>query len=223
MKKVYPSAFKRFYALIIDIIITIFLSLFLDQLCVSPIYKNATDFNVKQNQYYELVKEYDDIQDKYNIYIYDEDDNRILNKNLTKEQEDAFFADTRGIEIREQAPKIQDYLVQQQLIMMGISFITSVFIYFVFLSYVIKGRSIGKFINHIHIEKEDNKPFKYRDGIIRGLLNFLICVVLGICSVGVVPAIVIINYFGDEKKRTVVDKILKLDLVVDEKYQVKEN
>ena len=119
---------SRMGAFIVDMfLIVILFFIFEFALCRNTIgnMKVVKD-NLQTYNYYET--EFAKVQDEYEIYIYDEENNRVYNEKLTEETKAAFEADERVVKIREEIDPYAKKVIAYATIEYSIALFLSSFI-----------------------------------------------------------------------------------------------
>ena len=174
--------FQRIVSVFCDVAFAIIFSLVFAKLIVSPILNPITHLSDHITTYQSLTKEFDALQDQYGLYIYDEKENRIENKEVSEEQKEHFLNDARVIEIKEEVPPLQDEIRKDTLIEIATSFYVSVaFSYFV-VPFVFKKKkaTVGKKIFHF-VQMKDDNLLTNSQYLFKNFLLFLFHYVYGRC------------------------------------------
>jgi len=98
-----PNTLNRFLVAFLNFLMLILMSFIFDALVSSRIASNLNGYQSSYDCYETLENEFYAIQDEYHIYIYDEDNNRVINPNLTDEMKSNFLNDTRVVSIKNEA------------------------------------------------------------------------------------------------------------------------
>ena len=211
--------FQRIVSVFCDVAFAIIFSLVFAKLIVSPILNPITHLSDHISMYQSLTKEFDALQDQYGLYIYDEKENRIENKNVSEEQKENFLNDARVIEIKEEVPPLQNEIRKDTLIEIATSFYVSVaFSYFV-VPFVFRKKkaTVGKKIFHFVQMKADNL-LTNSQYLFKNFLLFLFHYVLGLLSFGIILLLELIFVCVSKDHQTLVDKITKSQLQYDPDY-----
>lgn len=211
--------FQRIVSVFCDVAFAIIFSLVFAKLIVSPILNPITHLSDHITTYQFLTKEFDALQDQYGLYIYDEKENRIENKEVSEEQKEHFLNDARVIEIKKEVPPLQDEIRKDTLLEIATSFYVSVaFSYFV-VPFVFRKKkaTVGKKIFHFVQIKDDNL-LTNSQYLFKNFLLFLFHYVLGLLSFGIILLLELIFVCVSKDHQTLVDKITKSQLQYDPDY-----
>lgn len=144
------SIFNRILSALIDFVFVAIMALTLDRLIATPIVNGIWNYDQQYETYHAIVEEYEKLQDKYEIYVYTEDEKRILNENVSEEQKEAFLQDQRVIEIKEEAVVLQNSIRKITSIELGIAFLLSLLFCYMLFPLIFKKRAtLGKRIFHL--------------------------------------------------------------------------
>lgn len=211
--------FQRIVSVFCDVAFATIFSLVFAKLIVSPILNPITHLSDHISTYQFLTKEFDALQDQYGLYIYDEKENRIENKEVSEEQKEHFLNDARVIEIKKEVPPLQDEIRKDTLIEIATSFYVSVaFSYFV-VPFVFRKKkaTVGKKMFHFVQIKDDNL-LTNSQYLFKNFLLFLFHYVLGLLSFGIILLLELIFVCVSKDHQTLVDKITKSQLQYDPDY-----
>lgn len=212
------SPWKRIGAIFLDFIMVFFLSLLFDRVLVNPVAKRVTALDELTLTYDSEVKEYQHLEDKYRLYYYDEDANRIKNENITDEELNAFMSDERVITLRKEVPEVQDTLQAIRWTIVGIDAFIGSLIYFIF-AYVIfgVGRSFGLMIFNARMTDLEGKKIKFKKAILYGFLKWVMIVPLGAVTILILPIKLLYELFYKDGI-TFIEKKLNIECRIIPKY-----
>ena len=100
---------RRLYAKVLDVLILFILVFLFDGMVSKSLQSKITDIDEIKISYVDNSDKYEDIQDEYQIYIYDSNGNRIYNE-VSQEVKDAFLADSRILALNDVLQKEQKVL-----------------------------------------------------------------------------------------------------------------
>lgn len=208
---------KRLGALLVDFIMVFFFALLMDRIAISPIAKAITPLDELNETYNSEVLEYQHKEDKYRLYIYDENQNRIKNENVTEEEKEAFLNDERVIIIRKELPEVQDTLQAIRWSIIGIDAFIGSFIYFM-IAYLLfgKGRSISLMIYKSRMTDLNGNKLTIGKCILYGFLKWLCLVPLGVITTLILPIYMLYELFYKDNK-TFLENKLQIECRVDVK------
>ncbi len=218
LSTVHPKLSKRLFVSFIDLIVVVFLAIALDFILVSPIIKNATDYNIIKQDYIILNEEYMKLQDEYGLYYYDSSSNRHLNEDATKEQIDLFLKDERVIELREIIPNLQDSLLKKDYLIIIIDYLIASFIFCLFGCFIGGiGVTPGHLLGRFRLKNDDLSSIKISRLFLYSFIKWIIFYILGLASIGVIPAIFYGNAYYKEDMNTPLERWFKLSYYCFEK------
>ena len=144
--------------------------------------------------------------------IYDEDNNRIKNENVSQSNLDNFMLDENVLSLREEIPNLQNKLLIIDWIAVGIDAFLGSLIYFVF-AYIIlgRGRSIGLYILKSELVDENGNKLAFKKCILYGFLKWLFVFPLGIITLFILPITMLYKVFYDDNHQTILDKKMKIE------------
>lgn len=212
--------FQRILSVFCDVAFAIIMTLVFAKIVVAPVLNSITHLPTHIENYRSLTKEFDALQDQYGLYVYDEDKNRIENKEVTEEQKEIFLKDERVIEIKALAPSLQDEIRKDTLLEMVTSFyVSAAFTYLVVpFAFRKKKSTIGKKIFHFVQVNENETLLTNGQYFLKNLFIFFVHYILGLLSFGVILLVELIFVCVDKKHQTLVDKITKSHLAWDPDY-----
>jgi len=221
MKPITPVS--RVIAFVIDIIIFIVLALAVDAGIVSKIVKSTSEYKTMESEYSLKVKDYQRLQDQYQIYIYDKDNIRIENSNLTEIQKQNFLKNSQVITLRTEITDLtiqkRNYFFMEAVISLAVSYV----VYFVILPMCFLGKfTIGKFFFHIVTINKDGEVLKFGKFFFINLLDGIIHVLLGVCTFFLIDVISLIISILNTNKQTISNLITNTYDVVDPSFIEKE-
>jgi uncharacterized RDD family membrane protein YckC len=194
----------------------------IDTLVTSNIINKFTSYPTINDEYDALVVEYDTLEDQYQIYLYDEDNNRVFNKEITDEQTNAFLQDPRVNEIKELVVKDQNKIYTYDALEITTSSIISLIItYFIIPLIFASKATLGKKAFHLVIYQQDQLLSK-KKYYLEQILYVLINVILGIGTLGIIWIGGIIAMVITKDNQSIVDLIFKRKLIVDPLYLGKD-
>jgi len=206
-----PMIGRRLYAWIIDIFMFLALVFFVDGLVATPVMNNTTDIQEVLDSYVINSKTFEDLQDEYEIYIYDEDNNRILNEEISDKQKEEFAKDERVILVSNLLYSEQTILLKTMAIHISLSIlVTSIFVYIVIPLLIGKGRTLGKLIAKLVLVNKNKEYSAWYQVVLRYFLSIIFNIYLAILSIGIIPLINLIVAIGNKNNQTVYDLITKV-------------
>lgn len=214
------SFFHRLISAVVDVSFVIIMALAFAKILVSPLLSPITHINDHISHYKDLSKEFENLQDQYGLYIYDEKEQRIENKEVTEEQKQSFLNDTRVQEIKEEVLPLQDEIRKDTLIEMATSFyVSALFCYLLVpLAFRKKKATIGKKIFHlVQVDKEGNLLSTQRYEW-KNFLIFFFHYILGTLTFGVLLLVEAILIVSRKDRASLVDMLSKSETCYDSDY-----
>lgn len=213
------SIFNRILSALIDFVFVAIMALTLDRLIATPIVNGIWNYDQQYETYHAIVEEYEKLQDKYEIYVYTEDEKRILNENVSEEQKEAFLQDQRVIEIKEEAVVLQNSIRKITSIELGIAFLLSLLFCYMLFPLIFKKRAtLGKRI--FHLVRCDKKGVLLRTPAYL-LYNFCVILfhyIIGLGTFGLYLLANLVVYFVQKDHLTITDRMTKTVCTYDEDY-----
>lgn len=206
------SGFKRLGAFLIDLIFVFFLSVTLDKIFVHQLVGQISNYPQIIEVYENKCDQYKLYEDYYELYIYDEDNNRIKNENVSQSNLDNFMLDENVLSLREEIPNLQNKLLIIDWIAVGVDAFLGSLIYFVF-AYIIlgRGRSIGLYILKSELVDENGNKLSFKKCILYGFFKWLFVFPLGIITLFILPITMLYKVFYDDNHQTILDKKMKIE------------
>lgn len=211
---------RRLYAWILDTLLLVVLAFVFDGLLTIPIINNITKIEEISASYLDNSKAFENIQDEYNIYIYDEANNRIYNNNVTEEIKDAFLNDERIINLKEEMAKEQEYIVKNFIFRICLSILFSSLVTYIIIPLIFKnGKTLGKFASKLNVVSDNYEYASWYKIIIRSILSIIFNIYLAIFSLGMVPLFSLLIAISSKDNKAIPDFICKT-IVVDAKIPI---
>jgi uncharacterized RDD family membrane protein YckC len=209
---------RRLYAWMIDALILFVLVFVFDWLVSTPLMNNVTEILEVKAEYIKLAKDYEVIQDKYGIYYYDSENNRIYNNEVTEEVKNKFLTDQRILDLNDRLVEKQNYIILNFIIKIAISLLlSSIIIYIIIPLSLSKGRTLGKLAAKLYVVNDDSSYAKWYKILIRYILNIIFNVYLALASLGIIPLISLIVSINQKQNKALPDLICKT-IVVDSRF-----
>ena len=118
---------RRLYAKVLDVLILFILVFLFDGMVSKSLQSKITDIDEIKISYVDNSDKYEDIQDEYQIYIYDSNGNRIYNE-VSQEVKDAFLADSRILALNDVLQKELKHIIVYFILRIMFSIIECVFL-----------------------------------------------------------------------------------------------
>ena len=199
---------RRLYAKIIDTLLLIILVFLVDGLISQPLNKKTTDIDSVSNSYAENSKVYEAIQDEYNIYIYDQNNNRIYNENVTEDIKNEFLNDERIIELNVVLFEQQKELLLNLVLRIAFSIFIPAFLIYGILPIIFKdGKTLGRFFAKLVVIDKKGRPINWFRTFCRALVGIMINIYLALLSLGIIPLISLLISIGHKNNKSIVDLI----------------
>ena len=215
-----PMIGRRLYAWIIDTFLLFIIVFFFDGLLFSPLINDIPIVQETISSYTENAEIFTSLQDEYNIYIYDEENNRVYNENITEEGNSAFLSDERVIEVTTSLQKEQTILINYFVLRLTLSLFSGSIIVYIILPLLFKrGKTLGKFVAKLALVDKNNNYISWYKTIFRYLLSILINVFLSIISLGIFALINLLIAIGQKDNKAIYDLICNTT-VIDNKLPV---
>lgn len=215
-----PMIGRRLYAWIIDTFLLFIIVFFFDGLLFSPLINDIPIVQETIASYTENAEIFTSLQDEYNIYIYDEENNRVYNENITEEGNSAFLSDERVIEVTTSLQKEQTILINYFVLRLTLSLFSGSIIVYIILPLLFKrGKTLGKFVAKLALVDKNNNYISWYKTIFRYLLSILINVFLSIISLGIFALINLLIAIGQKDNKAIYDLICNTT-VIDNKLPV---
>ena len=205
---------RRLYAWIIDTILFLVIVFFIDGLISTPIMNKTTNIESVLDSYTINSDIYNDLQDEYELYIYDEKGNRIVNENISDEAISQFNKDERVIEVTEKLYSEQKQLVSTLVIRISLSIlVSSSLVYLIIPLIFTKGRTLGKLVAKIVIINKNDEYITWYHLLARNGLNIIFNIYLAIITMGMMPIVNLVISIGQKDNKTIYDLICKTRVI----------
>lgn len=213
------SLLNRILSALIDFVFVIIIALAFDRFVASPIANGAWHYNQKFETYNSLVVEYEDLQDKYEIYIYTDDDKRVLNENISEEQKESFLKDSRVIEIKDEAILLQDEIRKITIYSLLIACTLSlIFCYLIFPLIFKKRATLGKKIFHLVRYNKKGVVLRTPNYLLTNFLTLIFNYIIGFGTFGLYLLANLICFICHKEHITVTDLITNTRVNYDTDY-----
>ena len=204
---------RRLYAWILDTILLFILVFLFDAFVSQPISSKVTNIDQITTSYVENSSRYEEIQDEYQIYIYDENNERIYNENVTEETKNNFLKDERILELNEILMKEQEQILSNYAGRLAISILVPSLVIYCGLPLILKkGKTFGRATAKLFVISNNDYITWYKS-LLRGLVTIVLDVYLGILSLGMLPLISLVCAILQKDNKTLVDLLCKTDVV----------
>lgn len=212
-----PNILNRVLVAFVNFIILIIVTLAFDSLVTGHVVDGLQDYKTLKNDYEILEITYSNIQDEYHIFIYDENNNRIQNENLTEEDKQKFLNDLRVINIKEEASIISNKIRLYNIVSFYISYVLmSIVVYLLPALIFKKHQNIGMKSFNIVLMKHEEIPNRPKALLYLSIYVFF-HVLLGIFTLFIINIIDIMYCNFDYKDhRTLLEKVFNYDFAIDE-------
>lgn len=208
----YSFSKKRILASFLNFVIAIVLTFLCDRFLSNVTYKKWVGYDSKYEQYTALSEEYKAKQDEYGIYIYDEENNRILASTITEEMRNNFSSDSRVIELKKEENSLRKNLMLLDLSSFGVSYLfTTLLINMVFSLFLRKYLSIGHVLTRQSFVRSSGELASKKRLLLFTFIRWLCLYPLGIASICLVPVAFMYQVIYNENSQTKLEK--KFDLV----------
>lgn len=213
------SLLNRVLSALIDFVFVIIMALAFDRLVATPIANKAWNYDQKFETYNNLVVEYEGLQDKYEIYIYTEDDKRILNENVSEAQKESFLKDSRVIEIKDEAIVLQDQIRNITIYALIIAVSISLLFCYLLIPLIFKKRStLGKKIFHLVKYNKRGDLLRTPQYLLNNLLTIFFNYIIGFGTFGLYLLANLLCFIFHQEHVTITDLITKTRVSYDEDY-----
>lgn len=215
----HPKFSKRLFASFIDFLFVILLAIALDFILISPLVKSLSNYeNIKQD-YIAQNEEYMALQDKYELYCYDESSNRYVNEDASEENIQAFLSDADVIKLRVSIPELQKQLLIRDYSILGIDYALSSLLFCVFGIFLCgKGTTIGALLSKFKLQLDETKKAKASTLMLYGFCKWLSFYILGILTIGIIPAILYSKVYYNDDGNSFLEDSFHLNYYMLEKY-----
>ena len=211
---------RRLYAWIIDTLILFVLVFLVDGLVSVKAFNAWTDIQQVSESYIDHSNQYNLIQDEYNIYIYDGENNRVYNENINEETKTAFLNDARILELNEKLISEQEYILQNFILRISFSiFIGSLLVYIILPLCLKGGRTIGKTAAKLYVLDDSLNKKKWYMIMIRYFISIIFNVYLALFTMGIIPLINLLIAINHKDNKSIPDLICKT-VIVDGKLPI---
>lgn len=206
-----PKFSKRLTCALLNFFIFFFLAITLDYFLMPKTYKAAFHYEDINVEITDKTKEFADLQDRYGIYVYDENNNRIENKDISQEQADAFLNDPRVAELKVEVPDLQAKIIKIDVSSFVICYVVSCLGINIAFSYILgKGNSFGGLIMGVRYKTIDGENINGKTVIFYDLLSFAFHYVLSLLTIFILPAFFLYQIYYDEKSQSSIEKWLHI-------------
>ena len=207
---------SRMGAFIVDMfLIVILFFIFEVALCRNTIgkTKEVTE-SLQMYEYYE--NEFAKLQDEYEIYIYDEEENRIYNEKVTEEVNAAFEADERVIKVRNDITPYAKKVIAYAAIEYSIALLLSSFIALFVIPLIAKeGRTLGKVLLKVAVRNSDDSDIRWPRLLLRWFVQLVLEIVLGLLTLLAIPLISLVCTTFTNDNKSLVDLICRTKVIQD--------
>ena len=170
--------------------------------------------NLATYNYYE--GEFANIQDEYEIYIYDEDGKRLYNEKLTEETKTAFEADERVVKNRKEIEPYAKKVIEYAAIEYSIALLLSSFIALFVIPLIAKeGRTLGKFLLKVAVRNSDDSDIRWPKLLLRWFVQLVLEIVLGLLTLLAIPLISLVCTTFTKDNKSLVDLICRTKVIQD--------
>lgn len=205
---------RRLYAWIIDTILLFIIVFLFDGLVSQPISKKITNIEQIQTSYEDNSKVYESIQDEYNIYIYDENGNRLFNENIDEKVKEQFLNDQRIIDLNKVLVEEQETILTHLIVRMAISMsVPSLLVYCGLPLILGKGKTLGRLAGKLIVINDNETRVKWYKILLRGIITIILDVYLGLITMGILPLISLLIAVLTRDNKSLVDLICKTNVV----------
>ena len=216
---VYLKTSKRLAAAFLSILIIFVLGLLLDKFVVSPIVKNTTGSNTINETFKDYDKEYKSLQDHYEIYVYNEDKNRIPNENVSEENNIAFQTDPRVVELVSLMNDVEGQLLIRDLSIIGIDYLASTLIYALAGNFLFGvGRSFPAFVFHYELVDDNDKKLKAGKVFAYSFAKWFFNGILGVITLGILPLYNLYSLSHHKNYQCPIDRLCHVKYKIVNKY-----
>ena len=216
---------RRLYAKVLDVLILFVLVFLFDGMVSKSLQSKITDIDEIKASYVINSDIYEDIQDEYQIYIYDTNGNREYNDDVTQEVKDAFLNDSRILALNDVLQKEQKQIILYFVLRIMFSIFVPAFILYGVIPLLLKdGKTIGRLAAKLIVINNNGTTIKWYKTLLRALASILINIYLAILTLGIIPLASLIVAIVIKENKSFVDLVARTK-VIDGKipYFITEN
>lgn len=215
----HPTFSKRLFASFVDLLFVVLFAITLDFILVSPTIKACSNYEAIKKDYIAQNKEYMALQDKYELYYYDESSNRHANEDASEEDIQSFLSDENVIKLRVSIPMLQKQLLIRDYSILGTDYLLSSLLFCVFGIFLCgKGTTIGALLLKFKLQLDKTKKAKASKLMLYGLCKWFSFYVLGILTIGIIPAILYSKVYYNDDSNSFLENAFHLNYYMLEKY-----
>ena len=173
---------------------------------------------VKENLqiYNQYETEFAKVEDEYEIYIYDEENNRVYNEKLSEETKATFDADERVIKIREEIGPYAKKVIAYATIEYSIALFLSSFIALFVIPLIFKeGRTLGKLLLKVAVRNKDDSDIRWGKLLLRWIVQLVLEITIGLLTLLALPLISLVCTTFTKDNKSLVDLICGTKVVQD--------
>lgn len=216
---------RRLYAKVLDVLILFVLVFLFDGMVSKSLQSKITDIDKIKFSYVTNSDVYEDIQDEYQIYIYDSNGNRKYNDNVTQEVKDAFLNDSRILSLNDILQEEQKQIILYFALRIMFSIFVPAFILYGIVPVFLKdGKTIGRLAAKLIVINSNGTTLKWYKTLLRALASIVINIYLAILTLGIIPLASLIVAIVIKENKSFVDLVVRTK-VIDGKipYFITEN
>lgn len=205
---------RRLYAWLFDTMILLLLAFFFEGFVNGPMIQGLPEVQETLVSYENHWEEYRTLQDEYDVYVYDADNNRVYNQGITEEGLNAFKNNEEVKVLSEKIYKEQNILINYLVIRICLDLaFSSVIVYLIIPLIAKQGRTIGKLIAKLAIADNNNEYAKWYLVGARYLLSIILNVYLTLFTIGIVPLVNLLISIGQKDNKSINDLICQTKVV----------
>jgi len=210
-----PNTLNRFLVAFLNFLMLILMSFIFDALVSSRIASNLNGYQSSYDCYETLENEFYAIQDEYHIYIYDEDNNRVINPNLTDEMKSNFLNDTRVVSIKNEAYDLSITIRMYAIVPFIISYILMTMVVYVLPTLFFKKKqNIGMKAFNVVLYKNEEIPLRIQ--VVGYMFLYIFFhLIIGVLTLFILNIIDLVYTNFNKDHRTLMEKIFNYDFAID--------